>query len=96
MSLVFVSEAASKADLYFPCKGGQIYCAGRLVIYGAGGAPPSLPFPCTAGTGQEAAGKAAGLLPACRLLDGVGMALGSCRSPGSDKPASAGMKKLLC
>lgn len=24
LSLVFVSEAASKADLYFPCKGGQM------------------------------------------------------------------------
>ena len=53
MSLVFVSEAASKADLYFPCKGGQIYCAGCLVIYGAGGAP--WPLPRAAGTGQEAA-----------------------------------------
>lgn len=46
-SLGFVSEAASKADLYFPCKGGQMYCAGclqRLVIYGSGKA--CRPLPC--------------------------------------------------
>lgn len=45
-SLGFVSEAASKADLYFPCKGGQMYCAGCLqclVIYGSGKAPGPLP-----------------------------------------------------
>lgn len=42
-SLVFVSEAASKADLYFPCKGGQVYCVVCLVIYGAGEAHWPLP-----------------------------------------------------
>lgn len=76
MSLVFVSEAASKANLYFPCKGGQVYCAGCLVIYGAGGAHWTPP--CVASTEQEASGKAAALLPTHRLAGDVGMALGSC------------------
>ena len=71
MSLVFVSEAASKADLYFLCKGGQIYCAGCLVIYGAGRAPRSLPcLPAQPAPDRRQQGR----LQLCSLLAGLRVA----------------------
>lgn len=91
-SLVFVSEAASKADLYFPYKGGQVYCVVCLVIYGAGRAPRPLPVPALKERHQERLQLCWPLRPA----GDVGMALGSCCPPDSDKPVSTGLKKPLC
>lgn len=65
MSLVFVSEAACKSDLCFLCKGGQIYCAGCLVIYGAGRAP--CPFPVQPAPDRRQQGR----LQLCCLLAGL-------------------------
>lgn len=91
MSLVFVSEAASKADLYFPRKGGQVYCAGCLVIYGAGRARWPLPVqPALNRRHQER------LQLCCPLTGDVGMALGSCCPPDSDRPVSTALKKPFC